>query len=100
MTVRHLLRHLAIAYRHFHPMHHHEAHTNSPVSEKHRIEERFISQLAALEARCELAAKKGNSVVVRKLLPRIKKAKSNLTSRMVSRLAYRIKEIENEARKI
>ena len=100
MSARHLLRHLAIAYRHFHPMHHHESPGDHPLSEKHRVEEKFISKLAALQAKCEAAGKKGHSDAMRKLLPRIKKARNHLTSRMVSRLASRIRAIEEKAKKI
>ena len=107
MTSRHLLRHLAIAYRHFHPIHHHEPREdphrffqNRQASEAHRTEEKFISQLAALEARCKLAAKKGEAGAVNRLLPRIKELKKRLASRMMSRLASRINELEDAARKI
>lgn len=55
MTATHFLRHLALAYNHFHPVDEHRQFAKKMQSfEKHLVKGELLAKLASIEARAEL----------------------------------------------
>lgn len=79
MTSRHFLRHLAIAYNHFHPIDEHKRFAERlKAYEKQRMKGELLAQLASMDTRCELAINESNSEELSSLRRKIKAIKSKL----------------------
>ena len=78
MTVTHLLRHLIIAYNHFHPVAEHKKFKeNLKLFEKKQLKLEIAERLDKMERRCRLAA--GDSAEMARLQQRISMLKSKLS---------------------
>ncbi|MAG15893.1 hypothetical protein CMO88_02430 [Candidatus Woesearchaeota archaeon] len=79
MSASHFLRHLAIAYNHFHPIDEHQQFAKRLlIYEKKRLKAEIITQLLSMEARCKIAAHHNNSEELSKLKSKIHALKSRI----------------------
>ena len=77
MSARHFLRHLALAYHHFHTIDEHFA-KHLGIIEKKRLKAEIASMLTRMETRCAVALSENRSDDLYRLLYKIKALRSKL----------------------